>query len=321
MVPIGTDSGGMLVGLSVDPLEGRHLAVVGETGMGKSTLLVRLAVAAADLGSVVLFDPIGDTGRRFIEELRPSLRPRTVWISPTDSPVSIDLLEPLRQGAPDDAAADRALSALVDALRRVRAARYADSGFWGPRIEETVRMTLAAAAAMPGATIADAERILSGSTGRAGPVVPSARAAFEALRERVRERPDEVDGSRRLLREISGRPALMRLLGGANSPFRFRDLSSPGRIYVLTGDAPTLGEAAARYLLAVYLALFWTERLSISRPPKTFLVLDEAQWYAHESLSEMLRLGRRSNLHVWLATQAFASLPEGVREAVGTNVA
>jgi len=51
------------------------------------------------------------------------------------------------------------------------------------------------------------------------------------------------------------------------------------------------------------------------------VVIDEAQWFAHESLGEMLRLGRRANVHLIVATQAVESLPEPVQEAVWTNVA
>jgi len=57
------------------------------------------------------------------------------------------------------------------------------------------------------------------------------------------------------------------------------------------------------------------------RPSKTFLILDEAQWYAHDSVAEMLRVGRRFNLHVWAATQSLRSLPEVVRDAFMTNSA
>jgi hypothetical protein len=70
----------------------------------------------------------------------------------------------------------------------------------------------------------------------------------------------------------------------------------------------------------VLLALVWSELLARTETPKTFVVLDEAQWFSHESLAEMLRLGRRKNVHVILATQAIASLPEPVAEAVWTNV-
>ena len=50
------------------------------------------------------------------------------------------------------------------------------------------------------------------------------------------------------------------------------------------------------------------------------MVLDESQWFAHESLGEMLRLARRKNVHVVLATQTVGSLPEVVADSVWTNV-
>lgn len=320
-ISAGRDGLGRPLQLPLRPSEGRHLLVVGETGMGKSSLLLRLALEAAARGSVVLFDPVGDTGRRFLTALPAGLRHRVVWVAPGVSPVSIDLMRSLREGGPGSVAAERALADVVDALRRVRAARFADTPFWGPRIEETVRAALRAAAAIPGATLLDADRLLSATGRQVGSVPPEAREVVGSLLDRVRDRPEEVDGSRRLLHELTERPAIRQLLAERSSTFTISQLHAPHGIVVITGEAPTVGESSARYLLAVYLALFWSSRQRAPTQSKTFLVLDEAQWYAHESLAEMLRLGRRSNLHVWLATQSLASLSEGVREAVRTNVA
>ena len=111
------------------------------------------------------------------------------------------------------------------------------------------------------------------------------------------------------------------MLCARDPELRPRDLVAPGSVVVLSGSASRVGESTARYLLSTYLALLWSELLSRPDRSKTFVVLDEAQWFSHESLAEMLRLGRRANVHVVLATQAVASLPESVREAVWTNVA
>ncbi|MCI4348215.1 MAG: hypothetical protein L3J97_06330, partial [Thermoplasmata archaeon] len=94
-----------------------------------------------------------------------------------------------------------------------------------------------------------------------------------------------------------------------------------GQTTVISGDAPQVGESCARYLLAVVLALVWNALLARETPRKTFLILDEAQWYAHEGVAEMLRLGRRFNLHVWTATQSLRSLPDSLRDAFMTNSA
>jgi hypothetical protein len=317
----GTDAAGGPAAIEVDARQGRHLVALGETGMGKSSLLVRLARAAAGRGSLILFDPIGDTGRSLLGSLPSRFARDVVWISPHSSPIAVDLLAALRHAARSPAAADRAVGDLVSALRRVRAGRYPEAAYWGPRIEETVRTTLRVGALLPEATLADLPLLLSSAHRRPVGIPESAREAFEELAMRARDRPDEVDGSRRLLAELTERPALSSLLGDPRARFMIEEMFAPGRITVLTGDAGAIGEDAARYLLAVHLALLWSARLAAPAPSKAFLVLDEAQWYAHDSVAEMLRLGRRANLHVWMATQSLDTLPETVREAVHTNVA
>src|SRR5208282_3687502 len=102
---------------------------------------------------------------------------------------------------------DRAVSDLVAALRRVRAGRYPEASFWGPRIEETVRATLRVGALIPNATLSDLPSILASTHRRPVGLPDAARDAYEELSARVRERPEEVDGSRRLLAELTDRPA------------------------------------------------------------------------------------------------------------------
>ncbi len=320
-LPLGRTELGTVIGPRLEAAQGRHLAVLGETGMGKSSLLVALARRVADRAGLIFFDPLGDTVRTVRDELGERARGRLIWIAP-DAPARINALAGIgASSAPDDARADRQLDDLVHALRRVRSGRYEDSGFWGPRLEEMLTRSLRAAAAFPDGTLGDAHLLLA-SGGRGFRTVPP--AAVDAVRElgdRMRHRPDDAEGARRLLYEVTRNPTLTRLLCERSPTLAAPDLVAPGRIALISGDAARVGESTARYLLAVYLALVWSELLARPTATKTFVLLDEAQWFVHESLSEMLRLGRRLNVHVVLTTQAVASLPEGVAQAVWTNVA
>jgi hypothetical protein len=319
---VGAGAGGRPTRVWVEPDQGRHLLVLGETGMGKSTLLVRLAAQAARFGGVLLFDPIGDTGRRLLAALPTGRRGQVLWVSPTRSPIAVNALTG-RSGAhsSDPIASERAIENLVLALRRVRSQRYGETPFWGPRIEETARRALAAAAALPGGTIVEAERLLAEPARRPRGVPPEAQEAFDALRQRAIERPEEVDGARRLLGEIASNGVLRRMLCAPTPRCTVAQWVAPGRITVLTGEATEIGESTARYLLAVQLALAWSELMARPRAAKVFVALDEAQWYAHDSVAEILRMGRRANVHLWLSTQALAALPETVAEASRTNAA
>jgi energy-coupling factor transporter ATP-binding protein EcfA2 len=311
---------GAPVRLPCEPSEGRHLLVLGETGMGKSTLLVQLLLAAQRRAAIVLLDPIGDTGRRFLAALDPRAAERATWISPTSSPVPLNALEPegaASRGGPSD----RARHELVMALRRVRGQRYTEGAFWGPRLEEVLGRALGVAARLPGGTLLDAYRLLAPEGLGRDPADPGVRSELHHLRSLVEERPEEVGGARRLLGEVAHNRVLSELLCAPGSRFELGGCAEPGAITVLTGEAAEVGESTARYLGAIQLALLWSALLARSRASKVVVALDEAQWFAHDGLLELLRLGRRGNVHVWTATQSLRSLGEELREALLTNCA
>jgi hypothetical protein len=317
-VPLARSSSGRVWGLPIEPQQGRHALFLGETGMGKSTALLQATVRAAELGGVVFFDPIGDTSRRLLDRLPSKAVGRVTWVSPAVSPVGVNALAGAARPGP---AGDRALADLVQALRRVRAGRYADSPFWGPRVEEMVHLALRAASRYPNGTIREAAALLRAEGSRERGVPPAARDAVQELSERVRSRPEELDGARRVLDEVLRSPVLARMLAAGEATFSVATSARAGGIVVVSGDAPEVGESAARLLLSVHLAMLWSDLLARGSSAKVFVVADEIQWFANESAVELWRLGRRFNVHLWAATQSLASLSEPVREAALTNSA
>jgi hypothetical protein len=319
---IGQDLRGLSVTLPLEPTQGRHLLVLGETGMGKSSLVVRLAWQALHWGNVLFFDPIGDTAQEFLAGLPETWKPRVSWFSPAAPGLTLNLFAEVDAGSGSNRARrDRLVGDLVGALRRVRAGRYVDSSFWGPRLEEMLFQALQAASLWPGASLVIAERLLAPPGLSLKNVPESARPAVEDLQRRLHAAPQDGEGARRLLSEVTRRDVLRRLLDSESPTWSIESALAPRHITVLSGDAPQIGESAARHLLAIVLALVWNATLARRAVTKTFLILDEAQWYSHETVAEMLRLGRRFNLHVWAATQSLGSLPDSVREAFTTNSA
>ncbi len=321
VLPLGRDPAGRVVGPPVERDQGRHLAILGETGMGKSSLLVAVARRAARRSGLVLLDPIGETAEAVRRELAVGLGDRLLWIDALTGPGLNALRGAHEAGSGDPARAERELNDLVHALRRVRSSRYPETSFWGPRLEEMLLRALRVAAALPGGSLVDAHRLLASGGRGFRTLPPAAVEPANELAERIRARPEDADGALRLLHEVTGNSVLRRMLC---DPQRNRGASewvTRGRAVLVSGAAASVGEVTSRYLLSVYLALLWSELLARSDRSKTFVLLDEAQWYGHESLAEMLRLGRHGNVHVVLATQALSSLPAAVVEAVRTNVA
>ncbi len=320
-LPLGRTESGEVVRVPIEPGQGRHLTILGETGMGKSSLVAALARRARVGAGLVLLDPLGETVVALAASLDSASRADLLRIDPVDHPLRVNALEGVDPAERDPFRAERRLNDLVHALRRVRAGRYVDSGFWGPRLEEILTRSVGAAAALEEGTLSDAHTLLATGARWHRDLPPRAREPVRALADRIRERPEDAEGARRLLFEVVRSPVLERLLCARTPDLAVRDLLAPGRVVLVSGNAARVGESVARYLLAVYLALLWSELLARRPAPKTFVFLDEAQWFSHESLAEMLRLGRRANVHVVLATQAVGSLPESVADAVWTNVA
>ncbi len=311
LLALGRTAAGIAIGPPIEPHQGRHLAVLGETGMGKSSLLVALSRRIVSGAGLVLFDPLGETADAVRAEIAPAVSGRLTHIDPETAP-GLNALEGI---GPEStlriAQRERRLNDLVHSLRRVRSGRYVDSGFWGPRLEEMLLRALGAAASLPEGTLEDAHALLACGGRGFRTLPPEAQGPVGELADRIRSRPEDADGARRLLFEVIRNPLLTRAFCRRSPETRVQDLLGPGRILLVSGDAANVGESTARYLLSVYLALVWSELLARSNGAKTFVVLDEAQWFAHESLAEMLRLGRRRNIHVVVATQAIALVARG----------
>ena len=320
---LGRSRAGGVIGPPLEPDQGRHLAVLGETGMGKSSLLVALAARARPGVGLVLFDPLGGTARALARELEPTGDDPLIRIDPELRPVEMNALEGIGAAATDHVHAERRLTDLVHAFRRVRAGQYSErSSFWGPRIDEMLTRALRAAAAFEHGTLVDAHTLLETHAHVHRDLPSDAMGPVRELSERMRDHPEDAEGARRVLHEVVRSPVLRRMLCAPDPGLSPRDLVVPGARVLLSGNAGWVGETTARYLLAVYLALLWSELTSRAERSKTFVFLDEAQWFSHESLGEMLRLGRASNVHVVMSTQSVASIPQdSVQEAIWTNVA
>jgi Helicase HerA, central domain len=317
---LGRRDDGRPVGPPIERGQGRHLAVLGETGMGKSSLLTAICQGVAGEDGLVLFDPFGDTARAVRAGLSRAEAGRVRWIDPS-AVHGLNALSGVAAATGPGTGSERGLNDLVHALRRVREGRFVDGGFWGPRLEEMLGRALRAASSLPGGTLVEAHALLA-AEGRGFRQVPAAsQDVVRALADRIRARPEDADGARRLLFEVVRDADLVRLLCAREPSFSASELVRPREIVLIAGDASVVGESTARYLLSVFLALLWSELLARPAPTKTWVVLDEAQWFAHEALAEMLRMARRCDVHIVLATQAVGALPEPVRESLWTNVA
>jgi hypothetical protein len=294
--------------------------------MGKSTLMVELAKQALDgRTALIVFDPLGETARDLLLGLPEESMKRSIWVSPNLSPIGLNALAPPKGLGPDKASVgrERLVGELVTAFRRVRAERYGETIYWGPRIEDLLTRVFLFLSYWPEATLKDAHEILTDPKGAHLPFESEpekARRMQELLEALQRERPEEMEGARRVVSEVTNSTSLSRLLSCRSPRWDLSRALEPGSVTLFSMERAESGARAASYLGSILLSLVWSHLVARgSHGDKVVLVLDEVQEYANDSLAEMLRLGRRYNLHVWAATQSLSGLSPDLRDSLLTN--
>jgi len=318
--PLGRDARGEPVALAVSDAR-YHLHLLGPTGVGKSTLLARLALGdlAAGRGAVVV-DPKGDLVEDLLARVPDGLEQRVDLLDPLDpSPPGLNVLE----GADHDLVVDQ----LVGIFRRVY------EQFWGPRTDDILRAgLLTLLASGPGATLADVPRLLTDERFREQLLAelddPVGLEPFWDWYEQLSEatRAQATGPVLNKLRAFLLRRSVRAIVGQQRSTIDVPRCLDHGRLLLVRVPKGTLGEDTSRLLGSFVVARVWQAALArAGRPererPDCALYVDEVQSYLTlpSPLADMLAEARGYRLSLCLAHQHLGQLPREMREGLAAN--
>lgn len=301
----------------------RHLAIIGKTGMGKSTLLSSLLISDMRAGrGVGLIDPHGDLAEQLLAAV-PRHRTNDVVLldaGDRDFPVAYN---PLACSRPEQ----RALvaSGVVAALKR----QYADS--WGPRLEYILRCAVLTLVETPGSSLSSLSRLLSDGRYRrdvvgrmSDPVVRSFwQREFDTWKPQLQV--EAVAPIQNKIGQFLSHPVLRAILGQSQSTLDLRRVLDDGRIFIANLSKGKIGEdgsALLGSLLVNGLQLAAMSRADVPEDQRQdfYLAVDEFQNFAMDSFSTILSEARKYRLCLTLANQYLDQVPETVRAAVFGNV-
>jgi hypothetical protein len=308
-----------------------HLHLLGPTGTGKTSLLLRMILDDVEAGrGVAAFDPAkGDLIRDLLDVLPADCGDRLVIVDPdeTAAPPAINLLDPkVHGGSPHDVAAH-----ITSVMSKVW------SRWWGDRMSEFAYHGLLTLAYLPGSTIAQLPRLLSDAKWRAGRVeaVTNALGAWEAstLAEfwegfnalPAGQRAGLVAPLLSRLRLVLAHPLAAGLFGVAATTFSFADILDGG---VLLCRLPkgVLGEDGTRLVGSLLLSGLWQAAAARARIPENerldaAVVLDECHNFLHLPIGIDDALAEARGLHTSfvLAHQYLGQLSRDMAEAIDAN--
>jgi hypothetical protein len=271
---IGVANAGPRVRVGISLADCRHhLHVLGPTGTGKTSLLLRMILDDVRAGrGVAVFDPAkGDLIRDLLHVLPARCGNRLVIVDPdeTTAPPAINLLDPsVHGGSPHDVAAH-----ITSVMSKVW------SRWWGDRMTEFAYHGLLTLAYLPGSTIAQLPRLLSDAKWRAGRVkaVVNQLGVWEAgtLAEfwdgfnalPAGQRAGLVAPLLSRLRLVLAHPLAAGLFGVAATTFSFADILDGG---VLLCRLPKgqLGEDGTRLVGSLLLSGLWQATAARARIPE-----------------------------------------------------
>jgi len=302
---------------------GRHVLVVGKTGMGKSRLLSQLCRTDADKGNgFLLVDPHGDLAHDVFDGL-PRRRRNDLVRFDASEPQDCPGLNPLRSVPPQ--ARSLVVSNALATMRKL----WPD--FWGPRTEHVLRHALLALTEVRGATLDDARAMLVDGVRRDWVLkqVRDPRVRDFWLREFSgygKQLTAEVTAP--ILNKLGGllsTDAAWNVLTKRKPVLDARRAMDRGRLVIASLPKGRIGEDAALFLGGLLIGAFQHAALGRAdvpiseRRPYVFYV-DEAGSFATGPFLELVAEARKYAVGLVLATQSLAILEPSVRAALLGNV-
>ena len=301
----------------------RHMHIIGKTGMGKTSLILNMAVSDIRNGSgFALVDPHGDLADALLDYIPENRIKDVVYFNPQDLdyPIAFNVLGDVPENQRHIVS-----DGLVGVFKKI----WADS--WGPRLEYILRNAILTLLENENSTLLDIMRILVDKNFRANIVYKMQDPVLKQFWL------NEYDGytDKLLVEAISpiqnkvgqftSSPLIRNIIGQAKSSINLREIMDQKKILIMNLSKGAVGEGGAQLLGAMMITKMQLAAMSrVDIPEKDrqdfYAYIDEFQNFSTDSFAEILSEARKYRLSLILAHQYVEQLSEVVRGAVFGNV-
>jgi hypothetical protein len=301
---------------------GRHLYIIGQTGVGKSGMLELLTISDiySPYGFAVI-DPHGDYAQNVLSRIPAERAGDVIYFNPadTDFPVAFNPME-----VNDPKLKTHTVSELIGVLKRMFES-------WGPRLEYILRYSLLALLDYPDATMLDITRILTDKRFRQevlkyveDPVVRNFwQIEFASWNDKFAA--EAVAPVLNKVGAFTANPLVRNIIGQPKSSFNIRTIMDQRKILVVNLSRGLVGEDNAALLGALLVTKIQLAAMSRADVPASerspfYLYVDEFQNFATDSFATILSEARKYGLNLTVANQYIAQMSQEVKDAVFGNV-
>jgi len=308
----------------------RHFYVIGQTGTGKSSILLNMARQDVRNGDgVCVMDPHGDLAEDLIKYIPKERAEDVIYFNPADTnrPLGINMLE-VETDDQKDYIATELLNIMI---------RLYDEEIFGPRIQDYFRNGVLTLMDYPGGgALTDIVKLFTDEDFQKrrvehvkNPVVKDWwTRTFNAMGQR--EKQEMIPYFQAKFSSFISNDLMRNIIGQSKSAFNFSDAMQEGKIVLINLSKGLIGEFNMKLLGMMITAKFQAaamRRAIIAREERKdfFLYLDEFQNFVTESIESILSEARKYRLSLNIAHQYINQLmsskqDEKVKNAVFGNI-
>jgi len=297
----------------------QHLYLVGQTGVGKSTLLENLIIRDIEQGSGVGFlDPHGSSAERILDAIPRCRIADVIYFDATDMDFPIGI-NPLAT----DQEPQLVASNLVSALKSIWSESWSDS-----RLQHLLYHSIAALAECENTTLLGVRRLLMEPGYRAwvlrqvkDPVITQFWAEeFTQVWDR-RYRADAIAAVQNRLGQLVSRPVIRNVIGQVRDSVKIGEVMDSGKILIINLRKGRIGEQSANFLGSLIVTQFQLAAMARKEGSREFFLhIDEFSNFGTTGFASILSEARKYGLGLTLAHQFTQQIPDATREAIFGNV-
>jgi len=306
----------------------RHSYILGQTGTGKSWLMVRMILQDIHNGDGVCFiDPHGQAAEMILERIPADRAEEVIYFDAGDfeRPFGINIMEYYNEQHKH-----QIVNSFIALL--IRLFDPHNQGYAGPAFQQAVRNSMLTAMSKKDSTLIEVVRILQDEDWVMSHWLPLIQD--ELVRRYWTDqvaKTDKKTKSEALTYFISKfdkfttNLAIRNIIGQSQSSFDFREVMDSGKILIVNLSKGRLGEENMSFLGLLLVqkmlaAALSREDIDEKERKDFFFYADEFQNFATEEFNSILSEARKYRLNLTLAHQYIGQLPEDIKNAVFGNV-
>ncbi len=302
-----------------------HTWVIGKTGVGKSTALLRWALDDIANGEgIAVFDPHGDLAEAIIARIPKGRRADVIWFNPAEQAIAFNIFDTI----PEERKAFVA-SSVTDSFKAI----------WGyedmptPALEQFLHNGARAMMDMPDGTLFGLKFLLTSPGYRRrvvshvkDPIIADFWNTDFAEHMPEREQRERTLSTLNKIGALIADPAIRNCIAQPKTKIDFRTIMDSGKIFIACLPQGQLGIDKASLIGSLLLSQLQLSALSRTDNRSPFhLYVDECHHFAPGTLAEMLSGIRKFGISMVLSHQYLDQLPTKLKSAImgtiGTTIA